>query len=148
MLFPFLFRIAITLLILEVAVYSTANAQQELIFKNNSLQSGTAGADGAVYRFSTVAQNVDALVKISGRSSSMIKLEALDLSNTGHDKAFQPQVTYNNGSVQGNAEWWMEFQISFVQANTTNPVAVNSFDATAIDVDGDGSRSLGIHFFL
>jgi hypothetical protein len=136
---PSIFSQKITLiLILAITVISTANAQQELVFDGGLLQSGTAGADGTVYRFSNVTTNVDALVKINARSSELVTLIDLDLSNIGHNKALQPQVTYNNGSVDGNADWWMEFQITFVEANTSNPVLVSSFDATGIDVDGDG----------
>lgn len=132
------------LLLLGLTTTYSANAQQELVFRNGRLYSGTDKADNAVYRFSNVTTGVDALVKINGRSSSLVKLESLDLSSTGWDKAFQPQVTYNNGSINGSGNWYMEFLISFVQTNTIIPVVVNNFDVTAIDVDGDG-RNLSEH---
>lgn len=113
----------------------------ELSFRNATLAAGTAGADGAVYRFSSVAGGIDALVKINGRSSSLVKLVSIDLTNTGWDKAFQPQVIYNNGNTPaGNTDWWMEFSISFVQSNTTSPLTVSAFDVTALDIDGDGNK--------
>src|SRR5690242_1647052 len=59
----------------------------ELVFRNGTLVTGTAGADGAVYRFPGVATGIDALVKINGRSSSLVKLVSIDLTNTGFDKA-------------------------------------------------------------
>jgi len=96
--------------------FAGTNNGGELIFRNPVLASGTAGADGAIYRFSNVATGLDALVKINGRSSSLVTLVNIDLSNTGFDKAFQPQVTYNNGNTpDGNTDYWMEFGISFVQ---------------------------------
>src|SRR5215831_2213115 len=98
-----------------------AIAQQGLIFKNPTLISGTDGQDGAVYRFPLVTTNVDALVKINGRSSSIVKLLAIDLPGMGWDKAFQPQDACgnNNTTPQGVYDWWMEFQITFVKSNTT-----------------------------
>src|SRR5690606_17718906 len=92
-------------------------------------------------RFPQVTSNVDALVTINGRSSSMVKLLSIDMSHVGHDKAFQPQVTWNNNTTPGGTtDWWMEFKITFVKAGTTTPAAVNSFDITAIDIDGNGDR--------
>jgi len=81
------------------ALSTPANAQQGLIFKNSVLLSGTAGQDGAVYRFSLVTTNVDALVKINGRSSSSVKLLDIDLTGMGWDKSFQPQVTCSDNNT-------------------------------------------------
>jgi hypothetical protein len=134
----YLLRIAVAICFLISALGLAANAQQELVFKNSVLQSGTAGADGAVYRFPNVVGTVDALVKINGRSSSHVNLVTIDLTSTGFDKAFQPQVSYDNGSTPGAVDYWMEFQISFVQSNTNTPVVVNSFNITNLDVDGNG----------
>ncbi len=131
----------VALTVCAVSVNST-NAQnnQELIFKNPALVSGTAGSDGTVYRFPSVSNTLDALVTISGRSTHHVKLDNIDVTSSGFDKAFQPQVSYNNGSVSGSKNWWMEFEITFVNANTTVPATVSSFDVTAIDIDGDGNR--------
>jgi len=112
---------------------------QGLTFKNPTLASGTAGSDGAIYRFPNVTTNVDALVTINGRSSSLVKLDTVDVTSTGFDKAFQPLVSYNNGNVTGPASWWMEFVVTFVQSGTSNPIVQDTLNATALDVDGDGS---------
>lgn len=125
-----------------VMIQPGAKAQQELVFQNSSLQSGTAGADGAVYRFPSVNLFQDALVTISGRSSNLVTLSSIDLTNTGFAKAFQPQIEYNNGSVNGAQNWWMEFTISFVDHNTSTPSIINSFFVTALDIDGNGNGSL------
>jgi Secretion system C-terminal sorting domain len=137
-------RIAIAVLFFIPAFSFTVNAQStagELVFKNVVLESGVAGADGSVYRFPAVSSGVDALVKINGRSSSLVSLVSIDLTNIGHGKAFQPQVTYNNNtSPAGNTEWWMEFQVSFVQSNTNRAIVVNNFDVTGLDIDGNGDK--------
>jgi hypothetical protein len=128
--------------IIIFACFGTTQAQTttELVFNNVSLDSGRAGKDGAIYRFPSVKSGVDALVKITGRSSSKVTLESIDLTSTGWDKAFQPQVSYNDGSTNAAADWWMEFKISFVKAGTKTATPVSSFNATGLDLDGDGDK--------
>ena len=116
---------------------------QELVFKNSSHEAGTpaAGLDLCVYRFPSVSTNIDALVKINGRSSSLVTLTNIDVTSSGFDKAFQPQIEYNNGAVSsGPKSWWMEFTITFVNKNTTTPVSIPTFNATALDIDGDNNK--------
>ncbi len=142
--FSTLLKAGIAVLMLIAAFSSAANAQnsQELVFKNAVLQSGVAGADGAVYRFPSVMAGTDALVKINGRSSSMVQLVTIDLTTTGFEKSFQPQVTYgsNNTAPAGNSDWWMEFQVSFVQSYTNSATNVTKFDVTGIDIDGNDDK--------
>ena len=126
--------------ILLVSANAKAQTATELVFKNPSLISGTDGKDGAIYRFPSVQTGIDALVKITSRSSTLVKLVSIDLTNTGWDKAFQPQVSYNDGKTKTAGDWWMQFQVSFVQAGTTTATTVNSFNVTGLDIDGDGNR--------
>jgi hypothetical protein len=118
----------------------SAHKTPELIWRRPTLESGTAGANGAVYRFSQVDNNVDALVKINGRSNALVQLVNLDLENNGWDKAWQPQVTYNNGNAPGAADWWMEFEVTFVNKTTSTATSVSEFDVTGLDIDGNGDR--------
>ena len=130
----------LVIIFLVAGFYSVANAQ-ELNFKNGVLSSGVAGQDGAVYRFPSVANGIDGLVKINSRSSSMVQLVTIDLTSSGFDKAFQPQVTYgNNTSPAGNTDWWMDFQVSFVQANTNVPAVLTTFDVSGLDIDGNNDK--------
>lgn len=120
---------------------STTSYAQELVFKNPVLVSGSIATNDAVFRFPTVTDNVDALVTMNGRSDEFVSLVDIDLANLGHDNAFQPQVSYNNGTTpDGNSNWWMEFKISFVQTNTNIETTVNSFNVTALDVDGNNDK--------
>ena len=112
----------------------------ELVFKNPTLESGTALADNAVYRFKSVTNNVDALVKITGRSSSLVKVTNIDMPGTGYQNAFQPQITYNDGNASAFKNWWMDFDISFVNKSSGAAVSVSDFKVTGIDIDGDGSK--------
>lgn len=133
--------IAIALLVSSFSVLNAQSTAKELVFQNGTLVSGAAGADNAIYRFPSVMSGVDALVKINGRSSSMVQLVSIDLSSTGFDKSFQPQVTYgNNTSPAGNTDWWMEFQVSFVKAGSSTAVPVNSFSVTSLDIDGNNDK--------
>lgn len=111
---------------------------QELIFKDPVLSSGSAGQNNAVYRFPKVSATVDALVKIKGRSASNVIIDNIDVSDFGWTKAFQPRIGLSGGVVSGVQNWWVEFEISFVQTGTSTQVDVNEYDLTALDVDGDG----------
>lgn len=140
---PLTYRRSLLLLILSLIGYVVT--AQELVFKNAQLESGVAGTDGAVYRFTNVrnggSPTIDALVTINGRSNALVSLVSLDLSNTGHDKAFQPQVSYNNNNTPaGTSDWWLEFGIAFVQSGSTTRVNVDSFKLTALDIDGNGDK--------
>lgn len=128
------------LFLLALLLVPKAKAQ-ELVFKNSSLYSGSPGQDGTIYKFPSVTPNVNAMVKIVSRSHSQVKLLNIDLTSSGFDRAFQPQVTWNNNTTpSGNTEWWMEFEVSFVNAANGSPVNVASFQTTAIDIDGNGDK--------
>lgn len=133
-------KATLVLAILTFSFFSQAQTSNELVFQNATLYSGTNGSDNAIYRFPLVNSDVDALVRITGRSSSLVKLSTIDLTNTGFKKAFQPQIEYNNGSVISSANWWMEFEISFVNKNTSVPATINNFNMTGIDIDGDDDK--------
>lgn len=112
----------------------------ELSFKNAVLESGTNGVDGAVYRFKDVTTDIDALVYIAGRSSSTVRLVNLDISSTGSNNAWQPQIAPSSGSSAArNTTWWMDFDVRFVRKNSSTPVQVNAFDVSALDIDGDNN---------
>ncbi|MGH2552118.1 MAG: T9SS type A sorting domain-containing protein [Chitinophagaceae bacterium] len=120
-------------------IWAGAQSLNELKFENAVLRSGQAGADNAVYTFPQVKNNIDALVKIAGRSSSLVTLSSIDLTSTGFNKSFQPQVKYNGGSVTSASNWWIEFEIKFVNANTSSPAVIDSVFVSGLDIDGDNS---------
>jgi len=113
----------------------------EMVFKNPVLISGTAGQNGAKYRFSNVttgANALDVIVEIRGRSANDVVLKSIDSTGLGWDKAFQPALGIPN--VGANREWWMEFRMQFVYAGTTNARNLDTFYVTGIDIDGDGNH--------
>lgn len=89
------------------------------------------------YRFPSVLPGVDAIVEIIGSSNT--SLYSIDLVDTGDQLAFQPQVNLTNQHNNGT-EGYMDFEITFVQANSSTPYVVNSWTVTAADVDGDSHR--------
>lgn len=114
-------------------------SSRQLSFTNARLETGTAGANGAIYRFPLVGAGIDALVKITGRSDNKVRLVTMDLTNTGWQKAFQPQIAYAN-TAGGHKDWWMEFEFSFVAKDGVTPAMVSGFDVTALDIDGDNDK--------
>ena len=133
-LFNYLKKTSLCFLMLFSGYFSFS---QNMIFQNPSLVSGTAGNDGAVYKFANVTTGIDALVAINKRSSSLVTLDSIDMISTGYLKAFQPMISYNNSSVSGQVSWWMEFNISFVNAGTNTVSVQDSLYASALDIDGD-----------
>jgi hypothetical protein len=121
-----------------ISVYS--QVIPELVFQNPVLQSGVAGNDGAEYLFSNVGTNLDAVVKIKGRSSNTVVLSSIDTSGPGlgYTKAFQP-VLGIPGTAPANSTWSMDFRITFYKAGTNSKANISQFFVTGIDIDGDGS---------
>ena len=109
--------------------------QTFLNFQNPQLQSGTALSVGAVYRFSNVATDIDALVEI--KSFNNATLTQIDVNNFGVQSAFQPEVRANS---QNAGNYSVDFDIKFVQSGTTTPVELRKVLATGIDIDGDNVR--------
>ncbi|WP_152596346.1 thrombospondin type 3 repeat-containing protein [Algibacter lectus] len=102
-----------------------------LSFSGATLESGTALSSGAVYRFSNVTTNIDALVTIvSSTPNPGITTIDDDSSNIAN---FQPILGADNSSV--------EFDFQFVTTTTSTVVEIPQFYMTAIDVDGDSGAA-------
>jgi len=132
------------MLVILSAFVMNANAQPtgEMTFENPSLEPGSVAgtANGAVYRFANVNSQMDAIMTISGRSSSQVTVNNLDLTGNGFNKAFQPQIKFNNGNITSAGTWWIEFQFQFVNKGTNVPAQMSEFHVTGLDIDGNGSR--------
>jgi hypothetical protein len=132
---------SLLILLTGPAQTSFAQSSTELVFKNASLQSGTALQDGATYVFPLVSSGVDAIVTIVGRSEASVVINNIDVTNTGFNKAFQPQLG-KSGSVAPNSDWWVDFNITFYQAGnytTAGKVQMDNIIASGLDIDGDNS---------
>jgi hypothetical protein len=118
---------------------SNSNGQQvipELVFQNPVLVSGTDKQEGAIYRFSNVASEVDALLEISKISDNTTVINNLDVTQFGWNKAFQPEIG-RSGYAGTNQNWWVRFRMTFVKSGTDNKINLAKFYVTALDVDGD-----------
>ncbi|HEY0039396.1 MAG TPA: T9SS type A sorting domain-containing protein [Flavisolibacter sp.] len=109
----------------------------ELSFIAPVLKSGTANKEGAVYRFSNITTGIDAEIKLKKFSRSDIKMNTIDNSALGWNKAFQPEFGLA-GVVPANQNWYIDFEMTFYEAGTNKKKKVDKADFTALDVDGDG----------
>lgn len=128
-------------LLLLLAV-SDSSLAQRYRFRSPQRISGTHLSKGAVYRYSSVKSGTDALVRISNITSNTT-LSDLDQTGDGYDEAFQPSVT-----VQGNREGYVEFEITFVNPNSTTPQTQSSVTVSGIDIDGLVSGGRAVHEFV
>lgn len=149
---PSLLRKSLFLLFSTIITFSAFAGDDEprkMEFKNATLTSGVAGADGAIYKFEKVDNDIDALVSIKGRSDALVTLVDIDMPGLGYDKAFQPKVMYNGGTTPaGYSEWWMEFEIKFVKKGTNTLANPFDSDVTGIDIDGNGQYiKENVHFY-
>lgn len=134
------FALSAGLLISSLGFAQSGSGGGKLTFRNPELVSGQAGKDNAIYKFGNIGDNLDARVRIKGRSSSLVYLKNMDLKTSGFDKAWQPEVGYNNNRINSAGEWWMDFEVTFVERNTTIAQKVDEFNLSAIDIDGNGDR--------
>src|SRR6476660_2699940 len=127
------------LLFLAIFISCSAHAQfAPMVFQNPVLESGTFGADGSTYRFSNIADGLDAVITITSRSDASVVLSNMDTTGSiGYDNAFQP-VLGIPGTAPANTTWWMDFNMSLYQAGTMIAVMPMQFYATGLDIDGDG----------
>lgn len=116
------FRKSIPLVLTIFAAFAVT-AQTNFDFNKYALVSGTDRHTGAVYRFTTVKSGVDAMVTIDKLTRSA-SLDSLDFTGLGFTAALQPQV-----SVAPHCWGYVQFNIQFVTAGTSSPVAVKNIPA-------------------
>ena len=114
----------------------SGNLSNGLRFENPQLQSGVDLALGAEYLFSNVSNNTDAIVSIDSLINGATVNKIDDNSNgTGYKEAFQPAIK-SGGSIGIS---YVVFKIKFYEHGTTNPVVLQTVNATALDLDGNNS---------
>ncbi|MEL6627298.1 MAG: hypothetical protein AAFO96_00780 [Bacteroidota bacterium] len=121
----------------RVSAQDACSYAENLTFTSWEQESGHFGAVGSVYRFSDVMDKTDALITIRNKYNAVIT--EMDNALTGDPEAFQPTVKISRQSFYGTYGY-VDFEISFVQKGTTQPVQLADWRASAIDVDGDGYR--------
>ncbi|MEL7078980.1 MAG: GEVED domain-containing protein [Cyanobacteria bacterium J06582_2] len=101
---------------------------------NPSLVTGNPLQIGAVYRFETIFDDVDALVEVV-QFNGGATLGAMDNDSTGEISAFQPTLN----ATAGNATSSVDFEIKLIDAVTGLPAVMN-FKVAGVDIDGDGNQ--------
>ncbi|MEQ1797643.1 MAG: T9SS type A sorting domain-containing protein [Lacibacter sp.] len=115
---------------LSILLFISQESFSQLVFKNSSLIQGDNLKVGATYRFSNVTIDVDALVTIDSLVNGA-SVSNIDLSGSGYNDAFQPQVKPGNIGTS-----YALFNILFVKHNTSTAVFLSSIAATNLDLDG------------
>jgi len=118
--------LAIILLFISTAVI----AQPKFNFRNPVLVSGTALSKGATYRFPSVRNNVDALVKIDTLVGG-ITLTNIDRTADGFQEAFQPE--YNIPAAKNG---YVDFTVTFVKKGTNTTQNQGWVELSGLDIDG------------
>lgn len=125
------FYTQVLLLTFAVCFQSTiSTAQTSFVFKNPTLESGTALSVGSVYRFANVKPGISAKVTVMSFNGG-ITLNAIDESWTGFDEAFQPFI-----NVGTNSDGYVEFKVEFCVGVTNVPSLQTYVPVTCVDVDG------------
>ncbi|REJ84266.1 MAG: T9SS C-terminal target domain-containing protein [Bacteroidetes bacterium] len=133
----FAFQILICSTLLLSAREINASGATSLQFSNPVLESGTAGALNAEYRFSNVTSGVDALAKINAISNgASVATVDIPSSTTGYNPAFQPEINIASGTSGSPKTSYVEWLIRFKKAGTGTDTTLSQISATAIDVDG------------
>lgn len=126
--------------VLRIQSYSQISSSP-LTFINSTLISGTAGNVNAVYKFQSVTDGVDAHVTLSDKyNGASIGSVDIPASTTGYDPAFQPTISIASGSSGSPKTSYVEWQIRFKKAGTSDDTSLAFISATAIDVDGNSTR--------
>ncbi|MBO6524053.1 MAG: DUF2341 domain-containing protein [Balneolaceae bacterium] len=103
-----------------------------LSFTGSTLQSGSAGQVGAVYRFNSITTGVYAEFEIITVNNAIL-VNFDQIASGGVDGWFQPQIEADNKNL---SEGFIDFEVSFYDSATGNPRYL-TFAASAVDVDGD-----------
>ncbi len=103
-----------------------------LSFTGSTLQSGSGGQVGAVYRFNSITTGVYAEFEIITVNNAIL-VNFDQIASGGVDGWFQPQIEADNKNLD---EGYIDFEISFYDSATGNPRYL-TFAASAVDVDGD-----------
>jgi hypothetical protein len=114
----------------------SGNLSNGLKFENYQLIGGNDLQLNAEYRFASVNDTTDAIVRIDSLINGAKVNKIDDNSNgTGYKSAFQPAV--QNGNTSGLS--YAVFSIRFYQKGTNTPVNLYIVNATSLDIDGNNT---------
>ncbi|MDX1769003.1 MAG: gliding motility-associated C-terminal domain-containing protein, partial [Arenibacter troitsensis] len=121
---------------LESSVLSTdfdCETVPNLNFSNTpTLESGDALSEGAVYRFSNITDDLDALVTIESVVNG--RISTLD-QNSVDPEFFKPEIEFT--TTDGIRRPYVDLRISMVKTGTNETAVLDELIANFIDVDGN-----------
>ncbi len=120
---------------------SSDTIAQRLRFSNPVLESGVAGTVGAIYRFPSVRQNVDARITIIDIVGGLT-LTNIDRTTDGFQEAFQPEYT-----IPALTNGYIDFTITFVVAGSTRTLNQGILEVSGLDIDGQTRSGLRLFEF-
>jgi hypothetical protein len=111
-----------------------------LSFSTPVLVNGIAGTLNAEYIFSQIVTGVDGYIKINSiYNGASVTTFDLGSVSAGYDGAFQPVVSFRDGSSGSPQVSYIEWLISFKVAGTTRDTVLSNIVASAIDIDGNST---------
>ncbi|MEP2279008.1 Ig-like domain-containing protein [Maribacter sp.] len=117
----------------ELSTDFDCNTVPQLNFSNPpTLESGSELSEGAVYRFSNISENLDALVTIETVVNGQIS--TLD-QNSIDPEFFKPEIQFT--TTDEIRRPFVDLRISMVRAGTSESVFLDELIANFIDVDGN-----------
>lgn len=127
--------IVLTALFSLLTFSSSAQLSPSLKFVSPVLVSGTAGQQGAKYKFTNVIPGVDAFAEIKKLKNGAVLIN-IDETSFGYYDAWQPVVGGpNTAGNDSYIRWKVEFKTTAGQDYT-----FTSMDLSAIDIDGDNVK--------
>ena len=121
-------------LILSTFLSRGHNLSPKLKFVQPKLVSGVPGQENAIYQFSNIIDNINALTKIADFKNDG-KLVNIDGSTLGHYHTWQS--TLGGPSTYGDS--YIKWEITFKTSVSTD-YTFTLPDFSAIDIDGDNVR--------
>jgi hypothetical protein len=117
---------------------------QNISFTNYSLIGGAAGQKGAMYRFTSVTQDLagkpvaDCIVKIESMSPG-VSLKKINHNSAGNLSSFQPEVEY----MDMNGPSWIEFSFTFVPHNNSKTGDMSFYQMPEVTTSVSGLNNYG-----
>ena len=116
-----------------------------LTFRNPTLESGTDLQVGSLYRVANIVPGVDALIEVSAFNNGAVLNSMVPTIASGTGDSFEPEITAaadaNPTDANTTTDSSVDFTISFVKGGSSTPVALNNFNLSAVDIDGNGSTT-------
>jgi hypothetical protein len=125
------------MLLVATAIAKAQCVAPAMVWQNPVLVSGTINQIGAVYKFASVTDAVDAYVTVKDINGGAA-LTSIDDNTYGYSAAWQPVI--RTPYVQAISSSYVSFGVQFKDSATGNNHRFPCFQLSFIDVDGDNQH--------